>query len=132
MQLWNKQQQTIECVEVYYERLLKLTNCLHVKTTYVFLTIIFRIGLLLYLILKIASMNEDTSIEHKETAIICEESGLITLSYNVLLTTPKANTVTKLIVLVVIVKSHQLVPIMVKQVTHLRLAIIRKYRYHLH
>jgi hypothetical protein len=77
-------------------------------------------------------MNEDTSIEHKETAIICEESGLITLSYNVLLTTPKANTVTKLIVLVVIVKSHQLVPIMVKQVTHLRLAIIRKYRYHLH
>ncbi len=31
MQLQNIQQQTIERVEVYYERILKLTNCLHVK-----------------------------------------------------------------------------------------------------
>ncbi len=126
MQLWNIKQQTIECVEVYYEHLLKLANCLHVKTTYVFLTIIFRIGLLLYLILEIASMNKDTSIEHKEAAIICEESGLVNLSYNVSLTAPEANIVTKLVVLVVIVKSHQLVPIMVKQVTNLRPIITRK------
>jgi hypothetical protein len=32
MQLQDIQQQTVEHVEVYYERLLKLTNCLHVKT----------------------------------------------------------------------------------------------------
>ncbi len=37
-------------------------------------------------------------IEHKEITIICEESGLISLSYNVLLTTPKANTTVKPIV----------------------------------
>jgi hypothetical protein len=49
MLLQNIQQQTIECVEVYYEHLLKLANYLQVKTTYVFLTTIFRVGMLLYL-----------------------------------------------------------------------------------
>jgi hypothetical protein len=33
-------------------------------------------------------MNRDTLIEHKETAIVCEESGPISSSYNALLTTP--------------------------------------------
>ncbi len=46
MRLWNIQQQTIECVEVYYEHLLKLINCLQGKTIDVFFTIIFRVGLL--------------------------------------------------------------------------------------
>ncbi len=74
MQLQNIQQQTIECVEVYYKHLLKLANCLHVKTIDVFFTTIFIIGLLLYLILETTSMKRDTLIEHKEVAIVCEES----------------------------------------------------------
>jgi hypothetical protein len=51
MQLQNIQQENVEHVEVHYERLLKLTNCLQVRTIDVFPTIIFRIGLLPYLIL---------------------------------------------------------------------------------
>jgi hypothetical protein len=51
MQLQNIQQQNVECVKVHYEHLLKLTNCLHVTTIDVFPTIIFRVGLLPYLIL---------------------------------------------------------------------------------
>ncbi len=87
MQLWNIQKQTTKCVEVYYERL-KLTNCLQVKTTNVFLTIAFRACLLPYLRLATASMKRDTSIEHKEVTIVCEENGPISLNYNALLTTP--------------------------------------------
>ncbi len=51
MQLQNIQQQTTKCVEVYYECLLKLANCLHVKPIDVFLTTVLRIGLLPYFIL---------------------------------------------------------------------------------
>jgi hypothetical protein len=60
MQLWNIQQQIIERVEVYYERLLKLIDCLHVKATYVFLTTVFRVGLLPYLKLAIAAIERGT------------------------------------------------------------------------
>jgi hypothetical protein len=45
----NIQQQIVEHVEVYYEHLLKLANCLQVRTTYVFLTIVFKVGLLPYI-----------------------------------------------------------------------------------
>jgi hypothetical protein len=45
MQWQNIQQQIVECVEVYYECLLKLANCLQVKAIDVFLTTIFRVGL---------------------------------------------------------------------------------------
>ncbi len=41
-------------------------------------------------------------IEHKEAVVVCEESGLVNLHYNVLLTTIKVNIVAKPIVLVVI------------------------------
>ncbi len=51
MQLQNIQQQNVERVEVHYECLLKLTNCLQVKMIDIFPTIISRIGLLPYLIL---------------------------------------------------------------------------------
>jgi hypothetical protein len=51
LQLQNIQQQNVERVEIHYECLLKLTNCLQVRTIDVFPTTIFRIGLLLYLIL---------------------------------------------------------------------------------
>jgi hypothetical protein len=80
--LHNIQQQTIEHVEVYYERLLKLDNCLQVKAIDVFLTTLFRTCLLLYLKLTIVGMKRDTLIEHKEVVVVCEESGLVTLSYN--------------------------------------------------
>ncbi len=105
MQLWNIQQQTTKHVEVYYEHLLKLTNCLHVRTTYVFLTTIFRASLLPYLRLTTAGVKKDSLIEHKEVVVVCEESGPISLSYNVLLTTPEVNTIIKPIVLVVTTKS---------------------------
>jgi hypothetical protein len=59
--------------------------------TNVFFTTIFRASLLLYLRLAIASMKRNTLIEHKEVVVVCEESGLVNMSYNVLLTTPKAN-----------------------------------------
>jgi uncharacterized Zn finger protein len=50
-------------------------------------------------------MNRDTLIGHKEAIIVCEESGHVSLNYNVLLTTPKANIIVKSIVLFVIAKS---------------------------
>ncbi len=40
-------------------------------------------------------------IEHKEVVIVCEEGRLVTLSYNVLLTTIETNVVAKLVVHVV-------------------------------
>jgi len=103
MQLQNSQQQNVEHVEVHYERLLKSTNCLLVRTIDVFPTTIFRVGLLPYLILT-TNMKWDTLIEHKEIVIVCEENGPISLNYNVLLTTLEANVVTKSIVPIVIAK----------------------------
>ncbi len=98
-------QQTIKHVEVYYEHLLKLTNYLQVRTTNVFLTTVFRAGLLPYLKLTTTRMKRDTLIEHKEVVVVCEENGPVSLSFNVLLTTPETNTVVKPIIPVVIVKS---------------------------
>ncbi len=79
----------------------KLSTC----STNVVLTTIFKACLLPYFRLAITSMKWNTLTEHKEAAIICEESGPINLSYNVLLTTPKANIVVKPIVHVVIPNS---------------------------
>jgi hypothetical protein len=73
--LKNFQQQVSEWVEIYYERLLKLANCLQMKVTDVFLTIIFRINSQPHLKLAIVSMIKDTLIKHKEAVVICEESG---------------------------------------------------------
>jgi len=74
MQLYNIHQQTAKCVEVYYEHLLKLVNCLQFRTTNVFFTTIFKAWLLPYLRLTIASMKKNTLIEHMEATIICEEN----------------------------------------------------------
>ncbi len=90
MQLWNIQQ-TTEHVEVYYKCLLKLTNYLTVKARNVFLTIVFKAGLLPYLRLTTACMKKNILIWHKEAIIVCEESGLVSMNYNALLTTPKTN-----------------------------------------
>jgi hypothetical protein len=96
--LQNIQQQITKHVEVYYECLLKLTNCLHVRTTNVFITIIFKACLLPYLKLTITSVKRNTLIEHEGIVVVCEESELVNLSYNVLLTTPKANIVVKVVI----------------------------------
>jgi len=101
----NIQQQFVECVKVYYEHLLKLTNFLHVKPTNVFFTIVFRAGLLPYLRLATSSMKRNILIEHKEVVKVCEESGPVSMNYNVLLTTPKANVRIKPIVFAVTTKS---------------------------
>ncbi len=49
-------------------------------------------------------MKRNILIKHKEV-VVCEENGLVNLSYNVLLTTPKANVVFKPIVPIGTVKS---------------------------
>ncbi len=82
-----------------------LTNYLLVKTTNVFFTIVFKVGLLLYLILATTKMKIDTLIEYKEVVVVCEENGHVTLSYNVLLTTLDANIVAKPIAAIVTTKS---------------------------
>ncbi len=105
MQLQNIKQQIAKHVEFYYECLLKVTNCLQVRATNVFLTTIFRAGLLLYLRLATIHMRINTLIEHKEVVVVCEERGPINMSYNVLLTTLEVNARVKPIVLVVIAKS---------------------------
>jgi len=105
MQLGNIQQQIVECVEVYYEYLLKLTNCLQVKTIDVFLNTIFRACLLPYLKLTTTRMKRNTLIEHRKTIMICEENGPFNLSYDVLLTTPEANVLIKLVVSIITAKS---------------------------
>jgi hypothetical protein len=57
-----------------------------VKVTNVFLTTIFKVGLQPYLRLITSGMIRDTLIKHKETAIICEESGPVMANYNTLIT----------------------------------------------
>jgi len=57
-------QEKNERVEVYYERLLKLANSLQYKTTYSFLTIIFKSGLQLSI-----SMCSNSRYEERNSAI---------------------------------------------------------------
>jgi hypothetical protein len=40
-------------------------------------------------------MKQDTLTKHKDNVVICDESGLVSLSYNVILTTPKVNIIVK-------------------------------------
>jgi hypothetical protein len=80
----NIQQQTTKHVEVYYECLLKLTNYLQIKATDVFSTTIFKVGFLPYLKLTTTCMRRNTLIEHKIVVVVCEESGHVSLNYNVL------------------------------------------------
>jgi hypothetical protein len=75
MELRNLQQQVGEWAKVYYEHLLQVTNCLHVRTINVFITTIFRTSLLPYLTLATKGMKGNTFMEHKEAIVICEENG---------------------------------------------------------
>jgi hypothetical protein len=84
MQLQNIQQQTIEWMKVYYELcLLKLKNCLHFKVT-CFLYHCFQ-GKLASPCLQLAvtSLKGNTLIEHLKTTLVCEESGIVSVDYNV-------------------------------------------------
>jgi hypothetical protein len=78
-------------MEVYYEFLLKLANCLHVKATYVFITIVLITSLLPYLQLTIVGIKWNTWIEHKEVVVVYKKNGHVSVNYNVLLTTLKIN-----------------------------------------
>jgi hypothetical protein len=66
-------QEKNEMVELYYERLLKLTNSLQHKTINSFLTIVFKFGLQLYLLVAITSMKRETLQQHKEATLVCEK-----------------------------------------------------------
>jgi hypothetical protein len=91
--LRNLQQEVGEWVEIYYEHLLKLINCLQLKVTDVFLITIFKACLQPYFLLATTSMKKDTLIKHKETTMICEESRLVITNYNVLIIQLKSKSV---------------------------------------
>jgi hypothetical protein len=61
-----------------------------------FFIIVFKVSLLPYLILTIASMKKNILIKHKEVVVVYEENELVSLNYNVILTTPKVNAIVKL------------------------------------
>jgi len=61
-----------ERVEVYYEWILKLANCLQHKMDNL-LTTFFQVGLVPYLQITIAGMKKYL-FEHKESLVTCEET----------------------------------------------------------
>jgi hypothetical protein len=50
-------------------------------------------------------MTRNTLIEHKEVIVVCEKNELVNMSYNALLTIPKANVGVKLVVPSITTKS---------------------------
>jgi len=70
-------------------------------------------------------MEINAFIKHKEIAIIYEESGLVIINYNALITHPKSKLVTCLVVTYTIVKQY-LVQIVVKLVMLKKHATIGK------
>jgi hypothetical protein len=95
---WKNLQQVSEWVEIYYECLLKLVNFLQVKATNVFLITIFIANLQPYFKLTTIGMVRNTLIKHKEIAIIYEESGLVIINYNALISHPKSKLVAQLVI----------------------------------
>jgi hypothetical protein len=59
-----------EHVKVYYKQIFKLANCLQIKVTNTYLTIIFKVGLHRYILLLIVGMKWETLIEHKEAMVV--------------------------------------------------------------
>ncbi len=72
-------------MEVYYEWIQKLAHGLQVPTINNFLTIMFRIGLQSYLIIRITRMKRSTLQQYKEVAMLCEEVMIITEARSALL-----------------------------------------------
>jgi hypothetical protein len=87
-----------EWVDVYYKRLLKLTNYLQVKVINVFLTTIFKAGLQPYLKLATTFMTRNTLIKHKEVVVIYEKNGPVIVNYSALITQSKSKLVAQPIV----------------------------------
>ncbi len=71
-------------MEVYYECIQKLVHGLQVPTTYNFLTIMFIVGLQLYLRITIVRMKQST-LQHKEATMLCEEGMTIPKARSALL-----------------------------------------------
>jgi hypothetical protein len=63
-----------EKVEIYYERILKLANCLQHQTNDNLLTTFFQVWFQSYLRIAMAGMKRDTLLEQKVYVITCEES----------------------------------------------------------
>jgi hypothetical protein len=63
------------------------------KTTNVFLIIIFKAGFQPYLRLATTCMMGDTLIKHEKVVVICDENGLIITNYNVLIIQPESKLV---------------------------------------
>jgi hypothetical protein len=92
-------------VEVYYEQLFKLANCLYVKTTDVLFNLYFSNTFVTIFAFGNCKYEKGHFNKHKEVVVICEESGLVTISYNVILITPNINTTAKTIVTIISTKS---------------------------
>jgi hypothetical protein len=60
MELKNMKQEETKRVEVYYEWIQKLAHGLQVPTTYIFLTIIFKVGLQSYIKIATTRMKQLT------------------------------------------------------------------------
>jgi hypothetical protein len=73
MALYVINQGITEKVKVYYERILKLANCLQYKANDSLLIIFFRASLIPYLRVAIVGIKHSL-FEHKEVAITCEEN----------------------------------------------------------
>jgi hypothetical protein len=61
-------------VEVYYEWILKLANCLQHKANDNLLITFLRIGLVPYLRITTVGMKQDTLFEHNEFVVTYEET----------------------------------------------------------
>ncbi len=61
-------------MEIYYEHMLKLANCLQHQADDNLLTILFLTCLQPYLWIATTRMKKDTLFKHKEVIIICEEN----------------------------------------------------------
>jgi hypothetical protein len=71
---WIIKQSVTKKVEIYYEWILKLVNCLQHKANDSQLTIFFRVGLVPYLRVVALCMKPNSLFEHKEVGVTCEES----------------------------------------------------------
>jgi hypothetical protein len=69
-----------------------------IKAIDVFFTTTFRTSLHPHLILPTTCMTRNGLVKHKEDVVICEESGLVIMNYNVLLTQQKSKLVAQPIV----------------------------------
>jgi len=78
MSLRNVKQNVNDQVEEYYEQILTLANSFQYPMGNHLLTTFFKVGLLLYLHVTMASMKRDTLIQHLVVTIIYEETSIDT------------------------------------------------------